>query len=101
MIIRLAKEEDVMGLLVDQYKENGTKILDHLREKRDTEKAEILENLGQKKKEMISTYSEAKEFVDMTETELKDNSITAFDKEWRKRQEDIQRKISASSRLSK
>ena len=61
-----------MGLLVDQYKENGTKILDHLSEKRDAEKAEILENLRQKKKEMISTYSEAKVFVDIDRNRIEE-----------------------------
>lgn len=89
-----------MGLLVDQYKENGTKILDELTQKRDVEKAQILENLGQKTKEIVSMYTDAKKFVMKTEADLEENSISVFEKQWRKKQEDIQRQISEGRRVS-
>ena len=87
-----------MGLLVDQYKENGTKIIDHLTARRGAEKAEASEKLGDQRHELVSMYAEAKEFIDMTDTESKKNSITTFDKDWRKAQDNIQKKISDGRR---
>jgi hypothetical protein len=99
MIIHLAKEEDKAGLLVDQYKQNGTKILDNLTRKRETERTTILQKLDQRKKEMVSIYTEAKEFVMETAEDLKD-SIGHFEKDWRKQQQAIQEKISEGRKLS-
>ena len=99
MIIHLTKEEDRAGLLVGQYKQNGTKILDNLMRKRETERATILQKLDQKKKEMVSIYTEAKEFVMETAEDLKD-SIGHFEKDWQKQQQAIQEKISEGRKLS-
>jgi len=99
MIIHLAKEEDKAGLLVGQYKKNGAKILDNLTRKRESERTAILQTLDQKKKEMASIYTEAKEFVIETAEDLKD-SIGHFEKDWRKQQQAIQEKISEGRKLS-
>jgi hypothetical protein len=99
MIIHLAKEEDKAGLLVGQYKQNGSKILENLTRKRETERATILQKLNQKKKEMVSIYTEAKEFVMETAEDLKD-SIGHFEKDWQKQQQAIQEKISEGRKLS-
>jgi hypothetical protein len=99
MIIHLAKEEDKAGLLVSQYKNNATKILDNLTRKRESERTTILQTLDQKKKEMVSIYTEAKEFVMETAEDLKD-SIGQFEKDWRKQQQAIQEKISEGRKLS-
>jgi gas vesicle protein len=99
MIIHLANEEDKAGLLVGQYKQNGSKILDNLTRKRETERATILQKLNQKKKEMVSIYTEAKEFVMETAEDLKD-SIDHFEKDWQKQQQAIQEKISEGRKLS-
>jgi hypothetical protein len=98
-MIHLAKEEDKAGLLVSQYKQNGTKIIDNLTRKRETERATILQKLNQKKKEMVSIYAEAKEFVMETAEDLKD-SIGHFEKDWRKQQQAIHEKISEGRKLS-
>jgi hypothetical protein len=93
VIIRLAKEEDLMGLLVNQYKENGGKLLAHMTERRAEEKAKIVANLEQQKKTMIGVYGEAKIFVDDSEKSLKSSSLLKFQEQWRKEQEGIQRRI--------
>ena len=82
-----------MGLLVHQYKENGGKLLNHMTEKRDDEKASIAGNLEKQKKEMVGVYGEAKMFVNDSEKILKLSSLLKFEKQWRKEQEGIQRRI--------
>jgi hypothetical protein len=82
-----------MGLLASQYMENGTKLLDTKSEKRDAEKARIVEDLGRKKEEMITCYEDAKEFVQRAEKGAKSSSISHLEKEWHKEQEAIQKKI--------
>jgi hypothetical protein len=99
MIIHLSKEEDKAGLLVGQYKQNGTKILDNLTRKRETERATILQKLNHKKREMVSIYAEAKEVVTEAAEDLKD-SISHFENDWRKQQQAIQEKISEGRKLS-
>jgi hypothetical protein len=93
VIIRLAKEEDLMGLLVNQYKENGSKHLDHITIRRNKEKDRIASNLEQQKKEMVSVYGEAKTFANDSENGFKLSSLLKFEREWRKEQEGIQRRI--------
>lgn len=82
-----------MGLMVDQYHENGTKILDDLSKKRDAEKSNKRRYLEHKKKQMVRVYSDAKNLVVETTTELKENSITGFEEAWRKQQREVQRSI--------
>jgi hypothetical protein len=67
----VSRLEAKAGLLVGQYKQNGTKILDNVTRKQETERATILQKLNQKKKEIVSIYTEAKEFVMETVEDLK------------------------------
>lgn len=84
-----------MGLLVTQYKENGSTLMGHLVGQRDKEKARIVADLEQQKKEMVCVYDEAKTFVNDAEKALKSSALHIFEKQWRKEQEDIQRMIDA------
>lgn len=82
-----------MGLLVRQYREKGGKLLNHMTEKRDDEKASVAGNLEKQKKEMVGVYGDAKIFVNDSEKMLKSSSLLKFEKQWCKEQETIQRRI--------
>ena len=82
-----------MGLLLNQYKENGSKLLFHMTDQRDEEKAKIAASLEQQEKTMVEVYSEAKAFVNDSEKSLKSSSLLKFEKQWQQEQEGIQRRI--------
>jgi hypothetical protein len=88
-----------MGLLVTQFQENGSKLLATMNEKRNQEKAQIVADLEKQKEEMLSVYSEAKTFVDDCEKKLKSSTLPQFEKQWRRKQEDIQRIIDEGRKL--
>jgi hypothetical protein len=83
-----------MDLLVEQYRENGSKLLGKLDRKRKEDRIVITQKLELKKSDMISAYNEARNFVVETEGDLKDNPIVLFEKEWRKTQQVIQKSVS-------
>jgi hypothetical protein len=89
-----------MGLLVQQYKEEGSKILIKLEERHANERVAIVDALNQKRAEMVSVYSEAKEIVMDTVKDLKENSTAQFEREWRKRQDAIREEIAAGRKFS-
>jgi len=93
VIIRLADEEDKMGLLVEEYKDNGTKILDNLAQKRVEEKSKMLHSLEQKKEAMVATYTAAKGSIAKTVEKLKQQPLRRVDKDWGKKQDLIREKI--------
>lgn len=93
MIIRLSDEEDKMGLLVNQYKENGTKVLDTMTQKRAEEKLSMRRVLQDKKNSIMYTYNEAKKSISRTAEKLKEAPINLFEKEWRNRQSYIRDRI--------
>jgi hypothetical protein len=89
-----------MDLLVEQYKQEGSKILSNLDQRHENGKATVMQVLGQKRMEMMSIYSEAKELVLETTTDLKENSTSHFEREWRKKQEEIRAEISEGRKVS-
>jgi hypothetical protein len=93
VIIRLADEEDKMGLLVEEYKDNGTKILDNLAQKRAEEKSKMLHSLEQKKNAMVTTYTVAKESISKAVEKLKQRPLGRVDKDWGKKQDLIREKM--------
>lgn len=93
VVIRLSDEEDKMDLLVREYDENGSKLVDNLIKKRELDRATIGSNLDGKKAEMMKVYSEAKDFVMDTAKDLKDAPTSRFEKEWHKRQDSIRKNI--------
>ncbi len=95
VIIRLSDEEERMHLIIKQYDENGKKILDKLAVKREEEKKAILRNLDLKSKQMVTVYTDAKKYIQEKMDELKEDPISAFQKEWHKKQDEIQKLISA------
>ncbi|KAK6587347.1 hypothetical protein PZA11_000637 [Diplocarpon coronariae] len=100
MLIRLSEEEDKMDLLVDQYKENGTKILNSLAKNRENERSLIVRKLDDKKAEMASTYSSAQIIIKETIGDLKKNPTSQTEKDWRKNQEKIRKEISEGRKIS-
>ncbi len=65
-----------MGLLVDQYQENGSNIVQNLARKSEVKKSYITKEIQKKKTEMLSVYSEAGAFVEGTVSELMENSMS-------------------------
>jgi hypothetical protein len=89
-VIRMAQEEDVMSLLVNQYKEGGTKLLqDHLRQRHD-QQIRMEEEIGRKKDELLNIYAEAKDFMQDTHIRAEQDQIAHFEKDWKQKNDNIQ-----------
>jgi hypothetical protein len=96
----LTDEEKRMDLLVEQYKQEGGKILSKLEQRHENGRAMVMQSLDHKRMEMVSVYSEAKELVLETASDLKENSASQFEREWRKRQDAIRAQISEGRKAS-
>jgi hypothetical protein len=94
VITRLSDEEERVHLIIKQYDQNSTKILDKLTTKREEEKKAILRKLDLKSKQMVILYTDANEYIQEKMDELKEDPISAFQKEWHKKQDEIQKLIS-------
>lgn len=86
-------------MLVDQYEENGNKLLSGLIQNRDLQKTQIERKVGNRRKELIQIYDEAKEFVDQTKENAEESNVAAFEKQWRKDQDEIQRKMDEARQM--
>jgi hypothetical protein len=82
-----------MGVLITQYKKNGGTLLNHMAEKRENDKSRIAGNIEQQKKELLCVYGEAQDFINDAEKKIKSSTLSKFEKQWRKEQEDIRRRI--------
>ena len=101
VIIRLSDEEEALELVVDQYEENGNKLLSKLLENRDQQKAQIERKVGGRRQELIKIYDETKDFVDQTRENAEEFNVAAFEKQWRKDQDEIQRKMDEARQVLK
>ncbi|KAM3077555.1 hypothetical protein ACMFMG_006892 [Clarireedia jacksonii] len=95
MVIRLVHEEDASMLIVQQYDDNGTRIIEGLARKRDDEKKKIQQALNGRTNDMVKMCSEASEFMREVQEGLKSSHAEDYEQAWRKRQEDIQKRIMA------
>ncbi|TGO75189.1 hypothetical protein BELL_0229g00120 [Botrytis elliptica] len=100
MVIRLTNEEDASELVVRQYKENATSMLEDLSSKRDLEKLNIRQQIENKKTELIRMYSEAGKAVKQIEKDVTTSPIGDVDGTWQERQEFIQRELKVGRRTS-
>lgn len=100
MIARLGEEEDALALLVSQYEENGDKLLVGLMQNRDLQKAQIERELAQRRQGLSNIYEEVKNFVDQSRETAEKSDVTLFEKQWRKNQDDILRKINQGRRMT-
>lgn len=82
-----------MGLLVEEYKENGTKVLDNLAQKRAGEKSKMLHSLKEQKEAMAKTYTAARNSISKLVEKLKQKPLARVDKEWRIKQDLIREKM--------
>jgi F0F1-type ATP synthase membrane subunit b/b' len=96
----LADEEDKMGLLVEQYKQGGDKILSRLEQRHENQRVAVVEAINQKRAEMVSIYSEATEFLRETTESIKENTTSQFEREWRKKQDTIRDEISEGRKIT-
>ena len=93
MIIRLAEQEDVLGLVVDQYKKNGEMVVDNALRKRHEELCEIDRRLDRAKKSVFDICTEAKRMADATVQTIQQSPISSFEKQWKKDNETLLRGI--------
>lgn len=89
----MADEEDKMDLLVQEYKENGAKILDNLAQKRAQEKSKMLASLEEKKNTMVKVYAATKQSISRTMEKVKQQPVGSFEENWRIEQEFIREKM--------
>ncbi|KAB8302073.1 hypothetical protein EYC80_005524 [Monilinia laxa] len=89
MVIRLANEEDASKLIVSQYNENASSLLEGLSGERNKEKMSIRQQIENKKQELIRMYSEASNAMTQTEKDVKNAPIGDFKKGWQEREDAI------------
>lgn len=82
-----------MGLAVDEYKENGTKMLDDLAEDRADERSQMALDLEQKKKVVMATYAATKESISKTVAKLDQRPLKQINRDWVKKQDAIRAQI--------
>ena len=100
MIIRLADQEDVLGLVVDQYKKNGEMVVDEALRKRHEKLCEIDRRLNRAKKDVFDICTEAKRMADATVQTIQQSPISSFEKQWEKDNETLLRRIEEGRRAS-
>ncbi|SZE99646.1 unnamed protein product [Blumeria hordei] len=94
IILRLVQEEDSMSLLVNQYKENGGKIINMLSLDHTRERDSITKCLHTKIDEILRDQSAAQlTFLEHTER-IKKSTLNTIEENWEKRQDEIQIAIS-------
>ena len=94
----MAKEEDTIGLVVDQYQEAGDRLLEaHLQKRRD-DQARMEQEVNRKKDDLLLIYKEAREFVGSTMQSVEKEPVSQYEKQWRKRQDEIQAMINQGRR---
>ncbi|KAI1000992.1 hypothetical protein K3495_g7206 [Podosphaera aphanis] len=98
LIIRLAKEEDSMRLVIDQYMENGAKIVDQIRRSHEEERASILQCLDCTKTELINVQNKAQIEISGIYGGIRGNLISITAREWNKMQDEINKIINDSRR---
>ena len=87
-----------MGLLVDQYKDGGMKILDNHTQVRINQKVQMGNDISEKRLELAQVYTNARISV---ENRKRDNArlpVNNFEKQWHKEQEVVQAKLSQRRR---
>lgn len=89
-----------MGLMVEQYRDNGSRIVDNLSKKHDSERTHTLQSLDRKKQEMMSVYTEAKGETQKVADDLKGHQVNRFEKGWSKQQAEITKQISEGRKIS-
>jgi F0F1-type ATP synthase gamma subunit len=82
-----------MDLLVEEYKENGAKVLDNIAQKRAEEKTKMLESLEEKKNTMIIVYAATRKSISSTVGKLKQRSVGPLAKDWQTEQDFIREKV--------
>lgn len=92
-MIRLSSEEDRMDLLVSQYKENGTKILNSMTKQREIERGAMSRSFDRKKADIATIYGESRTMMMETEESMREDSTSRFEADWRKTQSVISKKI--------
>ena len=86
------------GLVVDQYKDGGSKLLDHHLQIRNSQKDFMRKEVERKKQELVQIYTDAKEFVDKSNADIHGGPVSTFSKQWKKDQDSVQNKITESRR---
>lgn len=90
----------MVGLLVDQYKEGGTKILDNSTQIRDDLKVHMKIEINEKRLMLAQFYSSAKDSIERRKHDIARSPITNMEHQWEEAQESIQAKLSNCRQIS-
>lgn len=90
----------MVGLLADQYKDGGTRILNNHTMVRNNQKIQMQREMDDKKQELAKVYSDAIVCVDKRKQDVQRYPVSTFEKEWKKEQGSTQAKISQRRRSS-
>lgn len=93
MLIRLHDEEDQLALIVNQYQQNGTKIVKDVLRDRARDQNAIREALEKKREAAVQDYTKAGESVSELAVTLNGSTVGGFEKLWQEQQAAIQEQI--------
>ncbi|TQS35362.1 hypothetical protein Golomagni_04219 [Golovinomyces magnicellulatus] len=98
LIMRLAKEENRLWLLVDQYKKNGTNIVNHISKCHEEEQELILKCLVSGRTELLVVESKVRNSISDIHDSLRTNLVSRNVTQW-ERTHDQARLMIAQSRM--
>lgn len=84
----------MVGLLVDQYKDGGMKLLDNHTKLRSSQKINMGNDIIETRLQLAKIYTSAKDSVEKMKHDIARSPVSNFEKQWKKEQESIQVKLS-------
>lgn len=82
-----------MGILVESYNTNGTKLVEDFQSKRQEEKMAVTKSIESRKARMLGVYRNSKNFIENADAQAKRLTVSEFEKTWNKEQENIKNRI--------
>ncbi|RKF58745.1 putative powdery mildew-specific protein [Golovinomyces cichoracearum] len=98
LIMRLAKEENRLRLLVDQYKKNGTNIVNQISKCHEEEQALLLRCLVSGKTELLAMESKVRNSISDIHDSLRKNPVSRNLTQWKRTHDDL-RLLIAQNRM--
>ncbi|KAL3417932.1 hypothetical protein PVAG01_10942 [Phlyctema vagabunda] len=93
VLIKLADKETAVETIVKQYETSAKGLVDEFQLRRTTEQRQMLQDLNQKKENMIGLYREAREAAASIQTEVGGSQVKPFEQGWQKRHDNVQREL--------
>ncbi|KAG9236283.1 hypothetical protein BJ875DRAFT_456989 [Amylocarpus encephaloides] len=93
MLIRLSDKEEAIGLVVDQYENNASRLVNSMLMLRTEDKSSMARGLLQRRSVMVQAYSEAVRSVTQSTATIRESPVAIFEKDWKTAQSQIKEKI--------